>query len=63
MIGSGGAVFASQVAYLVTGFGVLWSMILLGESYSIWIWSALIVIIAGLFLTQPRPRPATVSAA
>ena len=30
MIGSGGAVFASQVAYLVTGFGVLWSMILLG---------------------------------
>ncbi len=63
MIGSGGAVFASQVAYLVTGFGVLWSMILLGESYSIWIWSALIVIIAGLFLTQPRPKPATVPAA
>lgn len=63
MIGSGGAVFASQVAYLVTGFGVLWSMILLGESYSIWIWSALIVIIAGLFLTQPRPKPATVTAA
>jgi drug/metabolite transporter (DMT)-like permease len=59
IIGSGGAVFASQVAYLVTGFGVLWSMILLGESYSIWIWSALIVIIAGLFLTQPRPKPAT----
>jgi drug/metabolite transporter (DMT)-like permease len=63
MIGSGGAVFASQVAYLVTGFGVLWSMILLGESYSIWIWSALIVIIAGLFLTQPRPKPVTVTAA
>jgi drug/metabolite transporter (DMT)-like permease len=58
MIGSGGAVFASQVAYLVTGFGVIWSMILLGESYSIWIWSALIVIIAGLFLTQPKPKPA-----
>ena len=45
MIGKGGAVFASQVAYPVTGFGVLWSMILLGESYSIWIWSALVVII------------------
>ena len=63
MIGSGGAVFASQVAYLVTGFGVVWSMILLGESYSIWIWSALVVIIAGLFLTQPRPKPETAPAA
>jgi drug/metabolite transporter (DMT)-like permease len=59
MIGSGGAVFASQVAYLVTGFGILWSMTLLGESYSIWIWSALGVIIAGLFLTQPKPETAT----
>jgi drug/metabolite transporter (DMT)-like permease len=60
MIGSGGAVFASQVAYLVTGFGVLWSMILVGERYSMWIWGALIVIIAGLFLTQPRPKAVTV---
>ena len=57
MVGRGGAVFASQVAYLVTGFGVLWSMALLGENYSIWIWGAFIVIIAGLFLTQPKPKP------
>ena len=57
MVGRGGAVFASQVAYLVTGFGVLWSMALLDESYSIWIWGAFIVIIAGLFLTQPKPKP------
>ncbi len=57
MVGRGGAVFATQVAYLVTGFGVLWSMALLGESYSIWIWGAFIVIIAGLFLTQPKPKP------
>ena len=63
LIGKGGAVFASQVAYLVTGFAVIWSMILLGESYSIWIWIALIVIVAGLFLTQPRPKPATVPTA
>ena len=63
MVGRGGAVFASQVAYLVTGFGVLWSMALLGESYSIWIWGALIVIIAGLFLTQPRPKPTLVETA
>lgn len=57
MVGRGGAVFASQVAYLVTGFGVLWSMALLDESYSIWIWGAFIVIIAGLFLTQPKLKP------
>lgn len=63
MVGRGGAVFASQVAYVVTGFGVLWSMALLGESYSIWIWGAFIVIIAGLFLTQPRPKPTLVETA
>ncbi len=63
MVGRGGAVFASQVAYLVTGFGVLWSMALLGESYSIWIWGAFIVIIAGLFLTQPKPKPTPVEVA
>ena len=62
MIGKGGAVFASQVAYLVTGFAVVWSMILLGESYSIWIWTALIVIVVGLFLAQPRPKPETATA-
>jgi drug/metabolite transporter (DMT)-like permease len=54
LIGRGGPVFAAQVDYPVTGFGVIWSMLLLGETYSIWIWSALIVIFSGLFLTQPR---------
>jgi drug/metabolite transporter (DMT)-like permease len=63
MVGRGGAVFASQVAYVVTGFGVLWSMALLGESYSIWIWGAFIVIIAGLFLTQPAPKPTSTEVA
>jgi drug/metabolite transporter (DMT)-like permease len=55
MVGRGGPVFASQVAYVVTGFGVVWSMILVGETYSLWVWGALAVIFAGLFLTQPRP--------
>ena len=55
LIGQGGPVFAAQVDYPVTGFGVIWAMLLLGETYSIWIWSALIVIISSLFLTQPRP--------
>jgi drug/metabolite transporter (DMT)-like permease len=54
IIGRGGAVFAGQVSYVVTGFSIVWSMLLLGESYSVWVWGAMVVIFAGLFLTQPR---------
>ena len=48
-----GPVFAAQVAYLSTGTGVLWSILILSESYSIWIWAALIVMLAGLSLVRP----------
>ncbi|PIV76027.1 MAG: EamA family transporter [Rhodobacteraceae bacterium CG17_big_fil_post_rev_8_21_14_2_50_65_11] len=51
-----GAVFAAQVAYLVTGFAVFWSWVLLGETYSTWVWAAFAVMFAGLFLVQPKPR-------
>lgn len=54
IIGRGGAVFAGQVSYIVTGFSIVWSMVLLGEIYSVWVWAAMAVIFAGLFLTQPR---------
>ena len=49
-----GAVFATQVAYVVTGSGVLWAMLLLGERFSGWVWAALVVMLLGLFLVQPR---------
>ena len=58
MVARGGAVFAAQVSYLVTGFGLLWSMIFLGETYSSWIWLALLIIFLGLFIVQPRKRTA-----
>lgn len=58
LIGRAGAVFAAQVSYLVTGFGVVWAMVLLSESYSHWIWLAMILMFMGLFLVQPRPREA-----
>jgi len=48
-----GAVFASQTAYLVTGFGVLWSMVLLDERYSGWVWAALVLMLIGLTLVRP----------
>ncbi|MEZ5777959.1 MAG: DMT family transporter [Paracoccaceae bacterium] len=54
IVGRAGAVFAAQVSYIVTGAGVLWSMLLLGESYSLWIWAALLAVLGGLFLVQPR---------
>lgn len=54
LIARAGAVFAAQVAYLVTGFGVVWSMALLGEGYSGWVWAALGAMFAGLALVQPR---------
>ncbi|WP_204113653.1 DMT family transporter [Shimia biformata] len=54
MVGAAGAVFAAQVSYIVTGTGVVWSMILLAERYTLWVWAALALILAGMFLVQPR---------
>jgi len=54
LVGKAGPVFASQVAYTVTGFGVIWSMLLLGERYSMWVWAAFALIILGIVLVQPR---------
>ena len=54
LIGRAGAVFAAQISYIVTGFGVLASMILLGERYSGYIWLALGLVMIGLLLVQPR---------
>ena len=54
LIGQAGPVFSSQVAYLVTGFGVIWSMALLGERFSFWVWMAFVLMIVGISLVQPR---------
>ena len=58
LVGHSGSVFAAQVSYLVTAFGIFWAMLILSESYSHWIWLALGVIFAGLFLVQPKPATA-----
>jgi len=54
LVGRAGPVFAAQVGYMVTGFGVFWAVLLLGESYSPYIWAALALVLAGAFLVQPR---------
>lgn len=56
LVGRAGSVFAAQTSYLVTGCGVLWSMLLLNESYSGYVWAALGLMLLGMFLVQPRRR-------
>jgi len=56
LVGRAGSVFAAQTSYLVTGFGVLWSMLLLSERYAIWVWLALGIMMVGIALVQPRTR-------
>lgn len=56
LVGRAGAVFTAQVSYLVTLFGVCWAILFLGEGYSGWFWTALVVMLFGLALVQPRGR-------
>ena len=54
LVAAAGPVFASQTAYAVTLAGIFWGMLLLGERHSLWIWAALILMMAGLTLVKPR---------
>ena len=54
MIRTAGPVFASQTAYVITLAGVAWGMILLEESHSLYIWSALLLTLAGIALVRPQ---------
>jgi drug/metabolite transporter (DMT)-like permease len=56
LIGRAGSVFAVQVSYLVTGFGVIWAMLLLGERYAPMIWAAMGLMMVGMALVQPRAK-------
>ena len=51
-----GAVFASQISYVVTLAGVFWGMIVFDEVPSVWAWAALGLALAGLTLARPRGR-------
>lgn len=58
MVNVSGAVFACQVAYIVTIAGVFYSALFLHESYSGWVWASLVFMICGLVLVQPRDTKA-----
>lgn len=55
-VGVTSAVFASQIAYVVTLGGVFFSALLLSESYSAWVFLSLGLMMGGLLLVQPRNR-------
>ncbi|MBC2834551.1 response regulator [Paragemmobacter straminiformis] len=54
LIAMAGAVFGSQSAYAVTVAGIGWSVLLLGESLSLWTGFALVMIVSGLLLVGPK---------
>lgn len=56
LVGRAGPVFAAQVSYIVTLSGVLLAIVLLGETYSGYIWFALGLVLVGVFLVQPRKQ-------
>ena len=56
LIDKAGAVFASNVGYVVTLSGVIWGIILFNESHSYWVWLSLITMIIGLLLVSPRKK-------
>ena len=54
VLGRAGAVFSSQVSYVVTFSGVVLSIVFLGEENSIWLWIAFALLMAGVTLVRPR---------
>jgi drug/metabolite transporter (DMT)-like permease len=56
LVGRAGAVFAVQVSYMVTGFGLFWAWLILNEAFSLLIFVALAAMFAGMYLVQPRPK-------
>lgn len=53
-LGRAGAVFASQVGYVVTLTGVITAIVLLGEEYSVTVWAAVALMLAGVALVRPH---------
>ena len=54
LVGRAGSVFAAQVSYLVTLFGLGWAMLFLDEAYTGWVWAATALLMGGMALVQPR---------
>jgi drug/metabolite transporter (DMT)-like permease len=53
-----GATFAAQVSYFVTLFGVAWSVLLLNETLTIYLFIALGFMLLGMALVTPKKTDA-----
>ena len=51
-----GSVFSAQVSYFVTFAGVMWSMVILDEVHSKFIWISLTCMILGMALVKPKTQ-------
>ena len=54
LVSRAGAVFTAQVAYFVTAWGVAWSILILGEETSRYLWLSLAFMFFGMFLVLPK---------
>ncbi|MEP4197584.1 MAG: DMT family transporter [Aliishimia sp.] len=54
LVSRAGPVFAVQISYLVTLFGVFWAWLILGEGYPPLVWASLVLMMFGMALVQPR---------
>ncbi len=54
LIRMAGPLFAAQMGYVVTASGVLWGVVIFGETHSAWVWAALAVLFAGIAVVHPR---------
>lgn len=54
LLGRAGAVFTSQIGYVVTLSGVIGAVVILGESYGISVWIAVAMMLLGVALVGPK---------
>lgn len=51
-----GPTFMSQANFLSVGFGVLFGILVFGESHSVLVWAAIALMVAGVALVNSKPR-------
>ncbi len=54
LVGRAGPVFAVQISYFVTIFGIFWAWVILREAYPASVWFALGLMLLGMYLVKPR---------
>jgi drug/metabolite transporter (DMT)-like permease len=54
LIGRAGPVFASQTSYLTPPTGILWGIMILGETVTATIVASVVLVLMGIALVRPR---------